>query len=66
VAREFRILGPLEVVAGGRALALGGAKPRLLLAVLLLHANEPLSVDVLVESVWAAAGRPTPDRKSVV
>jgi DNA-binding SARP family transcriptional activator len=31
---EFRILGPLEVRSDGRAVALGGAKPRALLAVL--------------------------------
>ena len=37
---EFGILGPLEVRAGGVVVALGGPKPRALLAVLLLHANE--------------------------
>ena len=31
---EFGILGPLEVRADGRAVALGGAKPRAVLAVL--------------------------------
>jgi len=32
---EFRILGPLEVVADGRTLALGGQNQRALLAMLL-------------------------------
>ena len=32
---EFRILGPLDAVSDGRALDLGGAKQRALLAMLL-------------------------------
>jgi predicted ATPase/DNA-binding SARP family transcriptional activator len=53
---EFRLLGPLEVVADGRVVALGRPKPRALLAILLLRANEPVSSDVLIEELWA--GRP--------
>jgi DNA-binding SARP family transcriptional activator len=49
---EYRILGPLEVEENGRARRLGGAKQRALLAVLLVHANEVVSADRLVESVW--------------
>jgi DNA-binding SARP family transcriptional activator len=49
---EFLILGPLEVLAAGRALDLGAAKQRALLALLLLHANELVSVDRLVEELW--------------
>ncbi|MEA2492351.1 MAG: hypothetical protein QOJ29_262, partial [Thermoleophilaceae bacterium] len=49
---EFRILGPLEVRAGGRTVALGGVKPRAVLAVLLLHANEPVSADRLAVALW--------------
>jgi len=44
-AMEFRILGPLEVVGARGALALGPIKPRAVLAVLLLHPNEPVSAD---------------------
>jgi predicted ATPase/DNA-binding SARP family transcriptional activator len=55
---EFRILGPLEVLAGGRVVALETPKPRALLAILLLHANEPVSPDRLIEDLWA--GRPPP------
>jgi len=40
---EFRILGPLEVISDGLALDLGGAKPRALLAVLLIHPNQVVS-----------------------
>jgi DNA-binding SARP family transcriptional activator len=49
---EFRILGPLEVHSDGEALDLGGAKRRALLAVLLLHANEVVSQDRLVDALW--------------
>lgn len=50
---EFRILGPLEVWDGGSEVSLGGPKPRALLAVLLLSANEVVSTDRLIDDVWA-------------
>ena len=50
---EFRILGPLEVVADGRVVAIGGGKQRLVPGVLLLHSNEVVSIDRLVDLVWA-------------
>jgi DNA-binding SARP family transcriptional activator len=56
---EFRILGPLEVRSERGVLALGGVKPRAVLAVLLLHANEPVSADRLALALWgeeASAG----------
>jgi DNA-binding SARP family transcriptional activator len=37
---EYRILGPLEVVAGGRAVDLGGRRQRYVLAALLLGPNQ--------------------------
>jgi DNA-binding SARP family transcriptional activator len=49
---EFRILGPLEVVDGPRALPLGGAKQRALLAILLLNANRVVSVERLLDALW--------------
>ena len=49
---DFRILGPLEVLDEGRAITLGGSKQRALLALLLLHANETLSTDRLVDELW--------------
>src|SRR5215218_10240006 len=49
---EFRILGSLDVRADGGPIALGGAKPRALLAVLLLHANEPVSAERLAIALW--------------
>lgn len=53
------ILGPVEAILGGRPIALGGAKQRALLAVLLLHPNETVSSDRLVEELWGAAPPPT-------
>jgi DNA-binding SARP family transcriptional activator len=49
---EFRILGPLEVEEGGRPIALGGLKQRMLLALLLLTPNRPVSVDRLLDALW--------------
>ena len=52
-AMEFRILGPTEADDDGNTLPLGGAKQRALLAILLLHANEVVSTDRLVDDLWA-------------
>jgi DNA-binding SARP family transcriptional activator len=51
---EYRILGPLEVVAADDPLPLGGPKQRSLLALLLLHANEVVSTDELIDRLWGA------------
>ena len=61
---EFRILGPLEVWSDGRRLPLGGSKQRMLLAVLLLHRNEVVSIDRLVDELWT--GRPPATAVKVV
>lgn len=52
---EFRILGPLEVEVDGRPLPLGGSKQRALLALLLLHANEVVSRDTLIDELWGGS-----------
>src|SRR6476659_4902997 len=49
---EFKILGPLEVWAGDTDVTCKSAKQRLLLSVLLLHANEVVSSDRLVDLLW--------------
>ena len=49
---EFRILGPLEIRQNEHAVTCKGAKQRLLLAALLLHANEVVSSDRLIEALW--------------
>jgi DNA-binding SARP family transcriptional activator len=52
---EFRILGPLEVLEDGQQIDVGGAKQRALLAILLLHTNEVVSNDRLVDALWEDA-----------
>ena len=49
---DFRILGPLEALDEGRDVAPAGNKQRALLALLLLHANETLSVERLIDELW--------------
>jgi class 3 adenylate cyclase/DNA-binding SARP family transcriptional activator len=49
---DFRILGSLEVLDEGREVKLGGTKQRALLALLLLHANETLTTDRLIDELW--------------
>ena len=56
---EFGILGPLEVRADGRAVPLGGAKPRAVLAVLALHANQPVSAEHLAVALWGEEAPPS-------
>jgi DNA-binding SARP family transcriptional activator len=56
---EFRILGPLEAWHEGGEVALGGPKPRALLALLLLHANEVVPADRLIDDLW---GEDSPER----
>jgi DNA-binding SARP family transcriptional activator len=58
---DYRLLGPLEVTAGGHALDVGGLKQRALLAILLLHANQPVPRDVLIEQLWGERPLARPD-----
>jgi DNA-binding SARP family transcriptional activator len=48
---EFRILGPLEIV-NGPGLPLDAPKLRALLGVLLLHPNEVVSSQRLIDELW--------------
>jgi DNA-binding SARP family transcriptional activator len=52
---DVRILGPLEVGAAGQPLPLGGTKQRAVLAMLVLHANQVVSIDHLVDGLWGQA-----------
>jgi DNA-binding SARP family transcriptional activator len=49
---DFRILGPLSVRRDGHALALGGRRQRTLLALLLIRADEVVSIDRLSHDLW--------------
>jgi WD40 repeat protein/DNA-binding SARP family transcriptional activator len=55
---RFQVLGPLEAWEGGGRLALGGPKQRLVLAQLLLRANQVVPADRLIDQVW---GEEPPD-----
>ena len=49
---QFGLLGLLEVVDGDGAVAIGRGKESALLAILLLHANAPVSADRLIRELW--------------
>ena len=52
---EYRVLGPLEVEDGGRPLEVAAQQLRALLILLLLHANEVVATDRLVDDLWAGS-----------
>jgi DNA-binding SARP family transcriptional activator len=56
---DFLLLGPLEARQAGRPLRLGSIKHRMLLAKLLLHANQVVSTDELIDTVWGEQPPPT-------
>src|SRR5262245_41728056 len=56
---KFRILGPIEVVRDDRTLDLGSGRQLALVALLLLHANEAISVDRIVDELWGESAPPT-------
>src|SRR6188472_4178138 len=49
---EFRILGPLAAADDGAPIVLGAPKQRALLAILLLHRNEVVSTERLIDELW--------------
>ena len=53
-AVQFRVLGPLRVLAGDQELQLGGPKQRSVLGLLLAGANRPVSIDRIIDGVWGA------------
>ena len=50
---KFGILGPVEAIDGDKPLSVGGPRQVALLAFLLLHANRAVSVDQLIDALWA-------------
>ncbi|MFI6298489.1 BTAD domain-containing putative transcriptional regulator [Nonomuraea sp. NPDC050790] len=52
---EFRVLGPLKVIKDGAELHMSANRELAILASLLLNANRVVSVDRLVETVWAGS-----------
>jgi DNA-binding SARP family transcriptional activator len=49
---EFRLLGPLEVLVDGTPLRIAAAKPRALLALLLLNRNRVVPTERLIDELW--------------
>nr|MDT0658495.1 BTAD domain-containing putative transcriptional regulator [Micromonospora sp. DSM 115978] len=60
---EFRILGPLQVIAEAGPVALGGRRLRTLLAVLLTRPGQVVSRDQLVDAIWDEDPPPTAVRQ---
>jgi DNA-binding SARP family transcriptional activator/pimeloyl-ACP methyl ester carboxylesterase len=58
---KFGILGPVDVTADGQPLPVPGARTRAVLAMLLVHANQVVPADRLLDELWP--GQP-PDRAS--
>src|SRR6185437_16099177 len=57
-AFEVRLLGPVQVARSGCEIALGGPRPRAVLALLVLEAGRVMPAGRLVEEVWR--GSPPP------
>jgi WD40 repeat protein/DNA-binding SARP family transcriptional activator len=56
---QFNILGPVTASRDGETLSLGGERQRALLAILLVHANETVSTERLIEQLFARSGSGT-------
>src|SRR5258708_2850036 len=52
VGLQLRLLGPVEIVAGGRVLDIGGPRQRIVLAMLALNVNRVMPVERLIDAVW--------------
>ncbi|MET9804120.1 BTAD domain-containing putative transcriptional regulator [Streptomyces sp. NPDC006368] len=60
---RFRMLGPLEVMAGDRPVPLGGTKQRATLGYLLLQANQVVPTSQLLSALWSGEDTPATARK---
>lgn len=56
---EFRILGPLEVWDGDKAIELGGNRQRSVLALLAIHVGEVVPSERLITYIWGESPPPT-------
>ena len=62
MALELRVLGGLECRCDGASVTISSRRQRTLLAALLVHVNNPVSADRLVEAVWPAEYPVNPQR----
>jgi RNA polymerase sigma factor (sigma-70 family) len=58
LATQWRALGPIEVVVGGRLADLGPPRQRALFGLLLSRVDHPVAVDAVIEELWS--GDPPP------
>jgi DNA-binding SARP family transcriptional activator len=61
---EFRILGSTEVQVGTRRVPLASGRGRALLALLILHAGQTVSVERLIDELWGE--HPPPTARTVI
>jgi basic membrane lipoprotein Med (substrate-binding protein (PBP1-ABC) superfamily)/DNA-binding SARP family transcriptional activator len=60
---EFRALGPLEVRSGGVPIQLGAPMQRALLSLLLIHGNEVVPTERILDALWPSDAR---DRRNAL
>lgn len=60
----FGVLGSMRISHQGVAVAVPATKQRILLALLLVHPNQPVSFDTLADMIWA--GAPPPGARATV
>jgi DNA-binding SARP family transcriptional activator/tetratricopeptide (TPR) repeat protein len=58
-ALRLRILGPIDVIAGGRSIKIGGPREHVVLATLAVRTHRVTSLDQLTEAVWGDDPPPT-------
>ncbi len=56
---QVRILGPFQLEDGGRRITIGGVRQRVVLANLLLHANEVVPSEQLLVDLWGEDSPPS-------
>ena len=56
---DYRVLGPVEVLADGARIGLGGPKQRAVVAVLVAAAGRPVLVDTLLQALYGEDASPT-------
>src|SRR5689334_21226078 len=55
---SFGLLGPLEVTSDGEPLRVSGGRQAALLALLLIHAEQVVSIDRLIDELWDGVASP--------
>ncbi|MCK2216253.1 AfsR/SARP family transcriptional regulator [Actinomadura sp. ATCC 31491] len=65
-AFAFHVLGPLKVVKDGVELPMSANRELVILASLLLNANRVMSVERLIEAVWAGSAPPSAWRQVAI